>query len=127
MDNIDVVLRDEMGLRVPSIPQVTIASGSKITFSVERDTGSASHFAPQTGEILTPEPGARVSLKAGRKLAYRFAAAASGTYGIITQTPEDPAPQTFNFGDPADPPVLVIQLGNGTAYTGPTNPDRTIA
>jgi hypothetical protein len=116
-----------MGLRVPSVPQVTIASGNTIAFPVERDTGSASRFAPQTGEILTPEPRARVSLKAGHRLTYRSAAAATGPYGIITQAPEDPAPQTFNLGDSADPHVLVIQLGNGTVYTGSTNPRQTIA
>jgi hypothetical protein len=125
MANTDIVLRDEMGLRVPSVTQVTITAGSTITFTVERDADSALYFAPGTAQILTPAPGARVSLTAGHKLTYTFASAPAGAYGVITQAPEDPAPTGYNFGNPADPPVLVIQPGQGSVFTGPTNEPQT--
>jgi len=125
MANTNVVLRDEMGLRVPSVPKVAVISGSSVAFSVEEGANSALYFSPETARILSPKPGARVELGSGQTLSYTFAVASSGAFGVITQAPEDPAPESFDFGQPADPPVLVIQPGQGTAFPGPTNNTQT--
>jgi len=121
MANTKVVLRDEMGLRVPSVPKVPVISANSVTFSVDEGANSALYFSSETASILSPKPGARVELGFGQTLNYTFAVAASGTFGVITQAPEDPAPESFDFGEPADPPVLVIQPGQGTAFPVPTN------
>jgi hypothetical protein len=125
MANTDVVLRDEMGMRVPNIPKVTISSGDSVTFAVEEGADSALYFSPETASILSPTPGARVDLPSGHSLTYTFAAPAPSAYGVVTQAPEDPAPGSFDFGPPAEPPVLVIQPGNGLPYPGPVNPIQT--
>jgi len=121
MANTDVVLRDEMGLRVPSIPKVAITLSDTLTFSVENGADSVLYFSPDTAPILSPRPDSRVSLASGKTLIYKFAAAAPGSYGVITQAPEDPAPKSYDFGVATNPPVLAIQPGQGLDFPGPDN------
>jgi hypothetical protein len=121
MSNTEVVLRDEMGLRVPSVPKVTIIASDKVTFTVEEGADTALYFSPETASILTPTPGSRVNLAFGEKLTYTFSAAGSGVYGVITQAPKDSAPNKYDFGKPEEPPVLVLQPGQGPVFTGPDN------
>lgn len=125
MANTDVVLRDDMGLRVPSVPKITVISADSVTFTVEEGANSILFFTPETASILSPEPGARVELGFGQKLTYTFAGSAAGTFGVITQAPEDPAPESFDFGKASDPPILVIQPGSGVPFPGPANPIQT--
>jgi hypothetical protein len=86
MPNTEVVIRDEMGLRVPSVPKVTM-----------------------------------VDLSFGQRLTYTFSTPGSSAYGVITQAPKDSAPNKYDFGKPAEPPVLVLQPGQGPVFTGPDN------
>jgi hypothetical protein len=106
---------------------VPVTPGDTVTFTIEEDADSALYFGPETASILAPKPGARVNLASGKRLTYRFGTAAPGAYGVITQAPEDPAPESYDFGQPSDPPVLVIKPGQSTVFSGPTNPDQTIA
>ena len=119
MAAIDVVLNDEMGLRVPSVPNVPITEGSEVTFTAGDGAASALYFSPATASILSPKPGARVDLAPGKAVAYAFASAGAGVYGVITQAPEVPPPGSFDFGAPSNPPVLVIQPGQGGDFGGP--------
>jgi hypothetical protein len=73
---------------------------------------------------LSPEPGACVELGSGQSVVYTFLSPENGSYGVVTQAPEDPAPESFDFGPPLNPPALVIQPGPGTAYPGPMNPPQ---
>jgi hypothetical protein len=121
MSNTNVVLSDEMGYRVPNITSVTILPSDTVTFTVEEGADSALYFSPETASILSPQPGPRVELDFGQELIYTFAAPAASAYGVITQAPEVSPPETFDFGAPSDPPSLVIQVGAGINYGGPTN------
>ena len=125
MANTDVVLRDEMGARVPSVSQVTITAGDSVTFSVQDGADSVLYFSPHTASIISPKPGTRVSLAFGQKLVYTFAAARSGAYGVFIEAPGDPAPANFEFGKPTEPPVLVVKTGRGINFGGPTNDTQT--
>jgi hypothetical protein len=125
MANTDVVLRDEMGLRVPSVPKVAAIPADSVTFTVEEGANSALYFSPETASILSPKPGTKVSVAFGQTLTYTFAAPTPGAYGVITQAPGDRAPERFDFGKPSDPPVLVIQPGQGVDFGGPTNTTQT--
>ena len=121
MSNTNVVLRDEMGFRVPGVSNVTIVLSDTVTFTVEEGANSALYFSPEIALILSPTPGPRVDLVFGQKLTYKFESPGMSAYGVITQAPEVPAPETFDFGAPSDPPSLVIQVGAGVNYGGPTN------
>jgi len=121
MANTDVVLRDELGLRVPSVPKVAVVASDTVTFTVEHGANSALYFSPESASILSPKPGNPVHLSFGHALTYTFEASTPGAYGVITQAPGDPAPESFNFGEPADPPVLEIQPGKGLDFPVPTN------
>jgi hypothetical protein len=125
MESTDVVLRDEMGLRVPSVPEVAVISANSVTFSVEEGANSALYFSPETASILSPKPGARVELAFDQKLVYTFGGAVHGTFGVITQAPGDPAPESFDFGKPSDPPILVIQPGSGVDFPVASNSTQT--
>jgi len=125
MANTEVVLRDEMGLRVPSNPKVVIADGDTITFTVEEGADSALYFSPETALLLSPKPGARVDLAFDHSLTYTFAAPGHEAYGVIAQAPEDPAPEGFNFGLAATPPALVVQSGQGVDFPVATNTTQT--
>jgi hypothetical protein len=125
MANTDVVLRDEMGLRVPSVPKVAVVATDTVTFTVAHGANSSLYFSPETALILSPNPANPVHLSSGHPLTYTFEASAPGAYGVITQAPEDPAPGIFNFGESADPPVLLIQPGKGLDFPVPTNDPQT--
>jgi hypothetical protein len=125
MANTDVVLRDEMGLRIPSISQVTISVADTVTFSVEQGADSALYFSPKTAAILSPNPGARVDLTFGQKLTYTFVSVGNDAWGVITQAPQSAAPESFDFGSPSNPPVLTVQPGQGVDFPVPTNPTQT--
>jgi len=121
MANTDVVIRDEMGLRIPSVSKVTVNSSDSVTFTVEDDANTSLYFSPETASILSPKPGARVELAFGQTLIYSFTTPGNGSYGVITQAPEDPVPESFDFGSASVPPSLVIQPGQGTNFPGPRN------
>ena len=125
MANTDVVLRDEMGLRVPGVPQVAVISANSVTFSVEEGANSALYFSPETASILSPKPKAQVGLACGQALNYSFTAPAHHAYGVIVQDPDATAPQKFEFGAPETPPTLVIQPGSSVVFTGPDNRPQT--
>ncbi|MGA2049686.1 MAG: hypothetical protein ABSG96_18460 [Terracidiphilus sp.] len=125
MADTHVVIRDEMGLRVPSIPAVTIAAADSITFKVDEGADSALYFSPHTASILSPRPEARVELAFGQTVTYTFAAPGHEAYGVIAQAPEDPAPEGFNFGLAATPPALVVQSGQGVDFPVATNTTQT--
>lgn len=110
-----------MGYRVPSVNNVPIHPLDTVTFTVEEGANSALYFSRETSSILSPAPGPRVELAFGEALTYTFAPPGQSAYGVITQAPEAPAPETFDFGSPSDPPSLVIQVGAGVNYGGPTN------
>jgi hypothetical protein len=114
-----------MGLRVPSVPQVNVVVGDTITFSVDPDADSVLYFAPETAIILTPSPRAPVSLTQGQELIFTFAVATPGSYGVITEGPEDPPPPNYKFSGPSNPPVLVIQPGQSIGFSGPDNTTQT--
>jgi plastocyanin len=94
----EVVLRDEMGLRVPSVSKVTVTKGGQVTFKAADGADSALYFSPATAAILSPKPGARVDLAAGKSVTYTFSSANAGSYGVIAEAPKDPAPTRFDFG-----------------------------
>ena len=121
MPNTKVVIRDEMGMRVPSVPNVTIVLSDKVTFTVDEGAESALYFSPETASILSPKPGPRVDLSFGQRLTYTFSAPGSTVYGVIIQAPKDSAPNKYDFGKPAETPVLVLQPGQGPVFTGPDN------
>jgi len=125
MANTDVVIRDEMGQRIPSRPKVTIVSGDTITFKAEEGADSTLYFPPETASILSPKPKAQVGLACGQALNYSFTAPAHHAYGVIVQDPDATAPQKFEFGAPETPPTLVIQPGSSVVFTGPDNRPQT--
>jgi hypothetical protein len=117
----EVVLRDEMGLRVPSVSKVTVTMGGQVTFKTADGADSALYFSPATAAILSPKPGARVDLAAGKSVTYTFSSVGAGSYGVIAKAPKDPAPTRFDFGAAMNPPVLAIKAGKGTDFPGPGN------
>jgi hypothetical protein len=125
MATTDVLIRDELGLRVPSVLSVPAVSGNGITFTAVQGADSTLYFSPETAAILEPSPEARVSLPAGAAASYKFATVGPGVYGVIIQSPGDTSPAGFDFGGPADPPALVIQPGSGVSFPGPIVPIKT--
>jgi hypothetical protein len=121
MANTEVVLRDEMGLRVPSNPKVVIADGDTITFTVEEGADSALYFDAATASVLSPKPGSRVDLAFGQPVTYTFTAAGSGPYGVVTQAPGDPAPESSSSGEPTSPASFVIRPGVGSSFPVQSN------
>ena len=125
MPTTGVLIHDELGLRVPSVPSVPILSGNGITFTAADGADSALYFSPPAAAILTPSPVSPVSLASGATVEYAFASASAGAYGVIVRAPDSPPPSEYDFGGAADPPVLVIQAGEGTSFPGPTVPIKT--
>jgi hypothetical protein len=110
-----------MGLRVPSVSKVTVTQGSQATFKAADGADSALYFSPATAAILSPKPGTRVDLAAGKSVTYTFSSAGAGSYGVIAEAPKDPAPTRFDFGAATNRPVLAIKAGKGTDFPVPGN------
>jgi len=125
MANTDVVFRDEIGVRIPSVPNVAIVAADTITFSVEDGADSTLYFSPSATEIFSPTPDAQVGLATGQTLTYSFTSSAPGVYGVVALDPERPVPQSLNFGGPSDPPVLVLHAGRGLIFTVKDIPIQT--
>ena len=94
-------------------------------FTAGEGADSALYFSEPAAAILTPSPVSPVSLASGATVGYTFASASTGAYGVIVQAPDSPPPSEYDFGGAADPPVLLIQAGEGTSFPGPTAPIRT--
>ena len=114
-----------MGNRAPNLLHVVINSGDSITFSVEDGADSTLYFSPETAAILSPTPDAQVDLPTGQTINYTFASADGGVYGVVALAPDAPVPESFNFGLPANPPVLVLHAGRGPGFTVRSTPIDT--
>jgi hypothetical protein len=124
MTTTNVLITDEMGLRVPSVASVAVVAGAEVTFAAAPGADSSLYFSQSAAAILTPSPSSPVSLPSGSSVSYTFEAPSGQAYGVIVQAPGDPAPTGLDFGPPGDPPVLVIQSGEGSSFPGPTQPIR---
>jgi hypothetical protein len=124
MTTTNVSIKDELGLRVPSVTSVSVAAGGEVTFTADSDADSSLYFSQSAAAILTPSPSSPASLPSNASVTYTFEEPTGQAYGVIVQAPGDPAPTDFDFGPPADPPMLVIQSGEGSSFPGPTQPIR---
>jgi hypothetical protein len=125
MTTTKVLIEDELGLRVPSVASVAVVSGEEITFTADSGADSNLYFSQAAAAVLTPSPSSPVSLASGASVTYTFGSPSGQAYGVIVQAPGDPAPTDFDFGPPADPPLLVIQPGGGSSFPGPVQPIKT--
>jgi hypothetical protein len=121
----NVLIHDEMGLRVPSVASVAVVAGAGVTFTADSGADSILYFSQAAVAVLTPAPASPVSLSSGASVAYTFEEPSGQAYGVIVQAPGDPAPTGFDFGPPADPPLLLIQPGEGSSFPGPVQPIKT--
>jgi hypothetical protein len=120
-----ILIRDELGLRVPSATSVAVVSGDTVTLTADSDADSSLYFSQSAAAILTPSPESPVSLASGASVSYTFGSPSGLAYGVIVQAPEVSGPTNFDFGPPADPPTLVIQPGEGSSFPGPVQPIKT--
>lgn len=120
-----ILIRDELGLRVPSVPSVKVVSGDSVVFTADSGADSSLYFSQSCAEILTPAPASPVSLAAGASVTYTVGTPLGHAYGVIVQASVDSAPTEFDLGPPAEPPTLVIQPGVGSSLPGPVQPIRT--
>ena len=98
---------------------------NEITFTADSGADSSLYFSQAAAAVLTPSPSSPVSLASGASVTYTFGSPSGQAYGVIVQAPGDPAPTDFDFGPPADPPLLVIQPGGGSSFPGPVQPIKT--
>jgi hypothetical protein len=125
MANTNVVFRDEIGVRIPSVPKVAIVATDTVTFSVEDGADSTLCFSLNAASILSPAPDAQVGLATGQTLTYTFTSSTPGAYGVVALDPQVPVPQSLNFGGPTDPPLLVVHAGRGLIFTVRDIPTQT--
>ncbi len=125
MTTTNVVIQDELGLRVPSVTSVAVIAGAEVTFTADFGADSSLYFSQAAAAILSPAPSSPVSLPSGASITFTFEAPSGQTYGVIVQAPAAPAPTEFDFGPPADPPMLVVEPGGGASFPGPVQPIRT--
>jgi hypothetical protein len=114
----DIVLHDEVGLRVPSVKDVPIVAGDQVSFTAADGAASALYFPAPTASILSPDPGSRVDVLSGQSVTYTFASENPGSYGVIVQAPDAPPPDNFDFGHDLDPTVLHVCPGDGVCFGG---------
>jgi hypothetical protein len=125
MATTEVLIQNELGLRVPNVPSVSIIAGDSVTFTAGNGDASALYFSPATISILKPTPATPVSLPSSGSVTYTFRTAATGAYGVILSSPEASAPDGYDFGNPADPPVLMIQAAASPLALTPHDPIKT--
>jgi hypothetical protein len=114
MSTTTVVLKDDsMGLCVPSVNSMPLEAGAQVTFTTADGVSAALYFSPATAAILSPSPGASVSILPGQGVTYTVSSVGTAAYGVLTQPPQFPAPNFFDFGAPQNPPVLMISPGMG--------------
>jgi len=75
-----ILIRDELGLRVPSEPSVKVVSGDSVVFTADSGADSSLYFSQSSAEILTPAPDFPVSLPAGASVTYTFVTPSGHAY-----------------------------------------------
>ena len=120
-----IQLDDQDGLRIPSLSSLPLTADAGVTFTAEKNADSALYFSPATAAILTPSPATPTQVKSGHSVSFTFASSIpDGAYGVIVQALTDHPPRGLSFGEPATPPVLMIQSG-GLGIHVPTNTTGT--
>jgi hypothetical protein len=125
MTNTLVIISDDMGMRVPSVPEVAASQGAGVTFKAANGVDSLLYFSPAAEAILVPAPASPVTLNAGTEVSYTFEHVHPGSYGVYAQSPDDPAPENYDFGPARVPPMLAIMPGAGTDFPTPVNTPDT--
>lgn len=114
----EVVLRNEMGMRLPSVPRIPVTAGGQIRFTAAPEADSALYFSPKAAANLSPAPKGPVTLRDGESVTFTFLEQAAGT--VVVQALGNPHLDVVEATQTEA--VLTIQASVGTPFPGPSNP-----
>ncbi len=114
----EVVLRNEMGMRLPSVPRIPVTAGGQIRFTAASDADSALYFSPKTAANLSPAPINPVTVRAGESVTFTFQREGAGT--VVAQALGNPHPRVAEVTE--TDAVLQIHANSGVSFPVTTNP-----
>lgn len=110
-------------MRAATPETIPLSNGDTLTFSTEDDAATLLCFSPNTAAVLTPLPGASVSIQAGSSVSFTVAGAANGTYCSVVLPAGSAPPETFDCGAGAESgATLIVKTGRmavTTVFNGP--------
>lgn len=117
----EVVLRNEMGMRLPSTPKVPVTAGGQVKFTAAPDADSALYFSPKAAANLSPSPSGPVNVSAGESVTFTFQREIAGT--VVAQAPGGAQPEVVESVEAQA--VLTIHASSGMSFPVQSNPPVT--
>jgi hypothetical protein len=116
MANTSVILINNGGIYVPSVPSVPVAAGSTVSFATSDGSAVTLYFSPAAASALSPAPGAVFSLAAKGSAVFTFTSSAPGAYSVAFNAPGQSFPSSVspNLNLLVDPGA-----GTGPGFGGP--------
>lgn len=119
----EVVIRNEMGMRLPSTPKVPVTAGGQIKFTAAPGADSALFFSPKAAANLSPAPNGPVTVSAGESVTFTFQEEIAGT--VVAQAPGNAQPQVVESVESEAILTIHASGGMGASFGAQINPPVT--
>ena len=123
MSKQSISIVNSSGMRAATPENIPLSNGDTLTFSAEDDAATLLCFSPDTAAVLTPSPGASVSIQAGSSVSFTVGAVANAIYCSIVLPAGSVPPESFDCGAGAESgATLIVKTGRmavTTVFSGP--------
>jgi hypothetical protein len=118
MATTDVLLIDNGGVYVPSVPGVTVNAGDTVSFSTDDGSAAILFFSPAAAAVVSPSPGSAAQIPAGGSASFTFTSSDPGAYSVYAAASGSSAPTTFP-SEVSQSLFVLIDNSGGPSFGGP--------
>lgn len=90
-----ILVTHSAGTPVPDVLSIPVATGDSFELAVSDEGKAVVYFSPALAAIVTPAPGASVTLHPGSPARFTFASAGPGAYSLVCAAEGGAAPTHF--------------------------------
>ena len=125
MATIEIWITQQGDFLVPDKTWAPLATDDTVTFYADQDVETALCIGAPASAVLSPDPGARVTIPAGGSTTFQISSAEPGNYCILTQSADWPCPTTIDCGNSAPAAGLRIAANTVPPFAGPEDDTKT--
>jgi len=120
MADTNVVLINNDGVYVPSVPSVGVNAGDTVSFSTNDGSAAALFFSPAAAAVVSPSPGSPAPVPAGGSASFTFNSSAPGAYSVFAAGSGASAPASFP-NEVSQSLFVLIDSDGGPSFGVPHN------
>jgi hypothetical protein len=121
MANTSVLLINNDGVYVPSVPSVAVNAGDTVSFATNDGSAAALFFSPGAAAVLSPAPGSAAQVPAGGNASFTFTSSSAGAYSMFAGASGDSAPSSFPNEVSQSLSLLINDSAGTPPFVGPHN------